>query len=285
MTSSLSRQSDGTIELTMTIPWADVAKTYQTMVDETVKNAELPGFRKGKAPRDLVEKNLEKTKLYEEVLKVLIPKAYNDAVAEHKVKPIISPKVELKEANEGKDWIIRALTCEKPTVTLGNYKQAITNLKAGSQKKIWTPGTEPKAEDKDKPTKPTLDELLKTVFEVTTVSLPALLVENEVNRLLSDLIDQTKKLGLSVEQYLASTNRTAESIRRDYEEQAKRTLSLEFALEQIADKEAVLVSDDEIDTVIKTAKTEAEQKALTGQRYYLASLLRRQKTLDTLASL
>jgi trigger factor len=115
--------------------------------------------------------------------------------------------------------------------------------------------------------------------------LPKLLVENEVNRLLSDLIDQTKKLGLTVEQYLASTGRNAETIKKEYESQASRTLILEFSLEAIADKEGILVSDDDIDTVLKTAKSEEEKKALESQRYYLASILRRQKTLDFLGSL
>jgi len=47
----------------------------------------------------------------------------------------------------------------------------------------------------------------------------------------------------------------------------------------------VLVSDDDVDKLIATAKTEEEKKALSNQRYYLASLLRRQKTIDTLAAL
>src|SRR3989344_425610 len=283
MNSSLQQLSDNTLELTITIPWADVAKQYQTSVDEAAANTELSGFRKGKAPRDLVEKNLDKTKVYEEVLKVLIPKVYNEAVTEKKIKPIIAPKVELKEANENKDWVIRILTCEKPDVTLGDYKKAIGDLKAGMSAKIWKPGD--KQEEKPQTTKPTLDELLMALYGTVTISLPSLLIEHEVNRLLSELIDQTKKLGLSVEQYLASTKRTADSVRHEYEEQAKRTLTLEFALETIADKDGVLISDDEIDTVINTAKTDEEKKALANQRYYLASILRRQKTLDMLASL
>lgn len=283
MTSSLNRVSDGTLELTITIPWTDVSKAYSATVDKAVETTELPGFRKGKAPADLVEKNLDKTKLYEDVLKTLIPQSYNQAITEQKLKPIISPKVELKDANEGKDWVIRVLTCEKPAVTLGDYKKAIRDSKA---EKIWKPGDLPAGKAGDEKTKkPTLDELLHALYGTVTISLPALLVEHEINRLLSDLIDQTKKLGLSVEQYLASTNRTADSIRHEYEEQAKRTLTLEFALEEIADKEGVLVSDDDIDTVINTAKTDEEKKALSSQRYYLASILRRQKTLDTLASL
>ena len=92
---------------------------------------------------------------------------------------------------------------------------------------------------------------LKALYEHVTIKIPGLLLEHEVNRLLSDLIDQTKKLGLTVEQYLASTNRSPESIKKEYEEQATRTLALEFALEEIADKEGIVVSDDDIETVIK----------------------------------
>lgn len=288
MSTAISKRTDGTIELTLTIPWANVKTSYEEMVDKAVENAEVTGFRKGKAPRNLVEEKLDKSKVYEEVIGALLPKVYNEAVTAEKLKPIITPKVELKEATENKDWIVRILTCEKPTLTIGDYKKAITDLKATKQKKIWVPGEEPKKDEEGKAenaNKPTLDELLKALYSIITATLPELLMEHEVNRLLSDLIDQTKKLGLSVEQYLASTGRNADSIRSEYAEQAKRSLTLEFALEDIADKEGILISDDDIDTVIKSSKSEEEQKALSGQRYYLASILRRQKTLDFLSSL
>lgn len=285
MTSTIEHRQDGTIELTVTIPWADVAGAYEAVVVEMVKNAELPGFRKGKAPRKAVEEKLDKSKVYEEALKAIIPSAYGKAVEEHKLRPIVQPKIELKEAIEQKDWIMRALTCEKPKLILGDYKKAVTDLKSAKLKKIWVPGEEAKEDKKEADKKPTLDELLKAVFETVTVTMPNLLLEHEANRLLSDLIDQTKKLGLSVEQYLSSTGRTADSVRKEYEDQAKRTLTLEFALEDIADKEGVLISDDDIDAVVKTAKSDEEKKALSAQRYYVASVLRRQKTIDFLASL
>jgi FKBP-type peptidyl-prolyl cis-trans isomerase (trigger factor) len=290
MTSTIQRLPDNTIELLITVPWSSIDASYNTVVEEMVKQAEVAGFRKGKAPRAVVEEKLDKTKVYEDVLKRVIPDAYAQAVKEQNIRPIVSPKIELKEATEKKDWSIRALTCEKPTVTLGAYKKAITDLKSAKAKKIWVPGQDPSAssgqgQEKDKPQKPNLDELLKALFENVSVPIPSLLIEHEVNRLLSDLIDQTKKLGMSVEQYLSSTNRTVDSVRKEYEEQSRRTLTLEFALEEIADKEGVLISDDDIDTVIKTAKTDQEKKSLEAQRYYIASVLRRQKTIDFLASL
>lgn len=286
MTATKQTLADGTIELTVTIPWKDIAKTYDEVVKEMVKASELPGFRKGKAPRKLVEEKVDKGKAYEEVLKKLIPQVYNEAVTAQKIHPIITPKVELKEAQEDKDWVLRLLTCERPTVELGNYKEKVQNLKATKQKRIWVPGEAPqKPGEAEKDKKPTLDELLTAVYSAVNVKLPAMLGENEVNRLLSELIDQTKKLGMTVEQYLASTGRNAESLRAEYADQAQKTLTLEFALEEIADKEGIITSDDDINAVIKTAKTDAEKKALEGQRYYLAGILRRQKTLDFLASL
>lgn len=284
MNTQMKRLEDKTIELTLSIPWEDIQKTYSEVVDDFVKETELPGFRKGKAPREAVEAKLDKNKVYEEVMQRMIPKVYSAAVEQEKIHPVIMPKITLTEAKEGSAWKILAITCERPEITLADYKKAVSEAKATKANKIWVPGQEQTKEEQEKDKKLSLDELLSAVFSTIKATLPAILIDQEVNHLLSDLVDQTKKLGLTVEQYLSSTNRNAESIRKEYEEQAKKTLTLEFALEDIADKEGILVSDDDIDTIIKTAKTPEEKASLEKQRYYLATILRRQKTIDMLAN-
>ncbi|MBI5613556.1 hypothetical protein HY947_01400 [Candidatus Gottesmanbacteria bacterium] len=285
MTIAISRKDDHTIELTLTIPWATIKTAYEDVVTHALETIEVPGFRKGKAPRKIAEEKLDRSSVYEEVVKKVIPEAYNEAITNEKIRPIVNPQIELHDAKEEKDWVIKLTTCEKPSVTLGEYKKAIQDVKASVENKIWTPGTEPKDEKKEEKPKVTLDMILKALFGQIKISLPSILLQQEVNRLLSELIDQTKKLGLTVEQYLASTQRNAESIKDEYEDQAKRTLSLEFALEEIADKEGIFVSDDDIETVLKTAKNDEERKALEKDKYYLSSILRRQKTLDFLSAL
>lgn len=284
MSHAVHRREDGTIELTVTVPWADITKVYDHVVDHAVEHAELPGFRKGKAPKAMVEEKLDKTKLYEDVIRELLPNVYNDVVTKEKLKPIISPKVELKEAKEGSDWQLVIHTCEKPKVTLGDYKKAVKEGKTGRNKKIWVPGQEDKKEQKEDKG-PGLDEILSWVLPTVSLTIPSMLIEQEVNRLLSGLIDQTKSLGLTVEQYLSATGKNSDSIRKEYEDQSRKTISLEFGLEEIADKEGIIIGDDDIETVIKTAKTDEEKKSLEGQRYYIASVLRRQKTLDFLSAL
>ena len=73
-------------------------------------------------------------------------------------------------------------------------------------------------------------------------------------------------------------------MRKEYSENSRRTLTLEFSLESIGDAERVFVSDDDIEKAIKAAKTEEERASLARERYYLATILRRQKTLDFLST-
>jgi trigger factor len=281
MNTTIARLEDGTIELTMTVPWAEISKTYELVVEDMVKDAEISGFRKGKAPRKMVEDGLDKTKVYEEAIRRIVPQVYSDAITEQKITPILMPQIELKEAQEGKDWVVQARTCEAPKVTLGDYKKAIKEAKANKAAKIIVPGKEKDAADN----KPNLDDVLGALLGVTQIKLPTILVEHETNHQLSQLIDQTKKLGLSVEQYLASTGKTSESIRADYAQQTQRTLTLEFALEAAAVQENVKVEDADIAKLLATAKSDEERKSLEKEQYYLTTLVKRQKTVDLLMAL
>ncbi|MEK7576991.1 MAG: trigger factor [Patescibacteria group bacterium] len=267
MNSTKTVSSDGTIELTFSIPWKTMEATYEVVIDDFVKNAELSGFRKGKAPRKMVEDSLNRNTVYEEAIKRLVPKYYADAIEEHKIKPILMPQIELKEAKENSDWVVSAKTCQRPIVEVCDYKKVLQELKANKDKK------------------PTLDDILTKVLSVTKATIPMILVEHEVTHQLSQLVDQTKKLGLTVEQYLASTNRTADSVRQEYSANAIRALTLEFTLEVIADTEKITVDDADLAKILATAKTDAEKKQFEEQKYYLVNMLRRQKTIDFLSSL
>jgi FKBP-type peptidyl-prolyl cis-trans isomerase (trigger factor) len=175
---------------------------------------------------------------------------------------------------------VRALTAEKPTITLGDYKKAVAGLHAHKKAKIWVPAEEKKEEDKA--AQVTVGEILDVLAKEIKIELSPLILDQEVNRQLSNLIDQTQKLGMTIEQYLQSQGKTSDQLRQEYKSQSEKTLALEFALEEIAERENIVVADAEIDTVIKNAKTEAERTSLASQRYYIASLLRRQKTINTL---
>lgn len=95
--------------MTLTISWTQIQQAY-------VAEAELPGFRKGKAPRELVEAKLNKTRILSQALGHLLPKVYAAAVKEHSLKPILHPQIKIVSGKEGEDWVFTAITCEAPTV-------------------------------------------------------------------------------------------------------------------------------------------------------------------------
>ncbi len=166
--SLIERTPDGTIELKITIPWSEVKTKWDSVVDEMAKNANLPGFRKGKAPKKLVEEKLDKAKIKEEVVRNILPPSYVNAVREHDLKPIMDPRIHVEgELVEGKDWEFHALTCEAPVVDLAGYKEEIKKVTAKS--KIIVPG-------KDLPTgqeqnAPKFDEIVKVLLETSKISI------------------------------------------------------------------------------------------------------------------
>ena len=283
MTSALQKLDDGTIQLTIPIPWSDVQKTRKTVVDEAVAGAELPGFRKGKAPREVVEKSLDEARVRDEVLKKLLPQAYITAVQDHKLQPIMNPKISVQKIEDGKDWEFIAQTVEMPHITLGKYKDEVKKITAKS--KIAIPGKEPFDPAQGKQQEVNFDEVMKAVLDTVQLTIPDLLLDQEVDRQLSNTLDEIKKLGLSLDQYLASTGKTAEALREDYKKKAENDIKIEFALQKIAEEEKIAVDEKEIEEAIQKAKDDDEKRHLEANKYLLANIIRQQKTLDFLRNL
>ena len=82
----------------------------------------MPGFRKGKAPRNVIEKLYGKGIFYEDAANAVIPDAYEKAVDESKEDIVSSPKIDVEQLEDGKPFVFTAEVALKPPVTLGTYK-------------------------------------------------------------------------------------------------------------------------------------------------------------------
>lgn len=272
---ALIKAKDGTITLTIAIPAAAVVKAREEAVDEIVKNTTIDGFRKGMAPKEAVEKRIDKAQLQEDILRKLLPEYYTKAVEEHKLRPIVSPKIHIEKTEEGSDWEFSAITCEMPEVTLSEYKKKVQDISAKA--KIIVPGKEP--------AQPNFDEIIKTILESTKITIPQILIDSEVDRFLAQLLDEIKTLGLSLDQYLSSTHKTIEDVKKEFETRAINDISFEFALSKIADEEKINVEPKELQEALDKAQSPEERANLERNIYLLASILRQQKTLDYLKNL
>lgn len=275
MISAIQKQADGTIELTVTIPQSLVEKTRNEVIEEHVSQAQLPGFRKGKAPREQVEKALDADHLREDVLRKVLPVAYVKAVEDNKINPVLNPKIQVEKLEDGKDWVFKAFTAEAPTVTLKEYKKAVKEVTAAG--KIVIPGKESQPVS--------FEAISKALLTNADVTIPKIIIDQEVDRLLSQILDDVKKLGLTLDQYLASTGRNSDTLRQEYAQKAEADIKLEFILMKIAADEGIKVEEKEVEEAIAQAKDEAERQNLSSNRHLLSSIIRQQKTLDFLRGL
>lgn len=269
------RKKDGTIELTVVIPWVEAKKVQTEIENDLVKHVQLAGFRKGQAPKHIAKEKLNPELVKEELLKKIVGKSYNDAVTINKLTPIVSPRVHIEVFTEGTDIIFTAQTCEEPVVELKNYKEEVKKLTAKS--KIIVPGKEE--------AKVSLDEILELILKVSTIQIPEILVENEVSRLLSQMLDELKKLGLTLDQYLASRKLDPEKLRLEYKEKAEQDLKLEFILRKIADEEKITVEKEDIEKALASIENPKERSEVMKNPYLVASIIRQQKTVNFLSQL
>lgn len=275
-----------TFEITVKVPFLDIEKVQNSVISGEKEKIEIKGFRKGHAPENLIREEIGAKKLLELTLDKILSDLYKNAVTHFNLKPVVSPKVELVSAKEGEDWEIKFTTCEEPEVILGSYKEELK--KVNPIPKIWTPNEieakkdeEGKEDERGKKINAYLDWLTNN----TKIEIGDLLVEDEVNNKLSGLLEQIQKLGLTLDQYLASTGKKPEDVRDSYKIESERTLKMEFILGKIAEDEKISVTPEEIEKAISSAPTDVDKNALENQKYFLAVLLRRQKTLDFLGQI
>ena len=102
------------------------AEEFETALDKAYKKNKnkisLPGFRKGKAPRAMIEKMYGTGVFYEDAANDLIPGAYESAAMESELEIVAQPSIDVTQIEKGKPFIFTATVAVKPEVTLGDYK-------------------------------------------------------------------------------------------------------------------------------------------------------------------
>lgn len=103
----------------------DAEKFEQGLQKAFVKNSKkfsIPGFRRGKAPRYMVEKFYGEQVLYEDAINEVCPEAYDRAVEENDIHPVERPEIDIKQIGKGQPLVFTAKVTVKPEVELGEYK-------------------------------------------------------------------------------------------------------------------------------------------------------------------
>ena len=109
-------------KLTIEVPASDLEKALQSAYKKQKNKISLPGFRKGKVPRQMIEKMYGAEIFFDDAANEIIPKAYADAYDECELEIVSRPEINIVQIEKGKPFIFTAEVATKPEVTLGEYK-------------------------------------------------------------------------------------------------------------------------------------------------------------------
>ena len=110
------------VKLTFNIEAEKFEEAMKKVYAKTAKYFNIPGFRKGKAPMQLVERQYGSAIFYEDAFNELVPEIYDNAIKENNVEAVSKPNIDIVQMEKGKELIFTAVVETKPEVELGKYK-------------------------------------------------------------------------------------------------------------------------------------------------------------------
>lgn len=259
---TIEKQPKATLKITVSVPADRVMEAYNHVLFHIAETIEISGFRKGKAPIELVEKSVKEPELNGEVVNHLLREYYSQALKKNKVLTLGNPKVTIKKYDKNSDFEFEAIVATRPEIKLNDYKKELT--KKLEEKKELVP-----------------NDIIEAISTNCEVEFSDLLVEEEVTRMLSRLLEQAESIGLGIEQYLTAQNKTPESLRKEYEETAIKSLRSEFGLSRAIEEEKIEVTEAEIEDAINALPDQKLKERLQNptDKWYIKSILLKNKLI------
>ncbi|MBC1706552.1 trigger factor [Listeria welshimeri] len=116
------KQESNVGKLTFDIEQEKVKEGLDRAFVKVRKTLNVPGFRKGKVPRQIFNQRFGEEALYQDALDILLPEVYSQAIDEAGIDPVDTPQVNIESMEKGETWVLTAEVTVKPEVKLGDYK-------------------------------------------------------------------------------------------------------------------------------------------------------------------
>ncbi len=120
--SKTKKSSKNIVEFEFSVSGEEFAKGIEAAYKKNVGKINIPGFRKGKAPRQLIEKYYGSEVFYEDAVNIVLPDAYDKAIEEQNIEAIAQPEIDVKSISKEDGVIFTAKVAVKPEFELGQYK-------------------------------------------------------------------------------------------------------------------------------------------------------------------
>lgn len=122
MKTTMEKIDNNKVVFEIEVPQAEVAKAVEKAYRKLADKVNIPGFRKGKTPRNILERHIGKEAILDEAFEILAGPAYGAALEENNIEPVSRPEIDVVTLAEDKDLVFKVTVVAKPELTLGQYK-------------------------------------------------------------------------------------------------------------------------------------------------------------------
>jgi len=262
----ITNNKDKSFTIAFTITVDEIKKEYDHVLSHVAADFETKGFRKGKAPLNVVKAQISEEKMIDEVVNHLLSERYDEIIKENKLKPATQPAVAIKNPpfDLTKDWQIEITSAQIPEISI--KPAAYTEIKKiNADTKI----------DKEKRT----DAVIKVILQNSETTIAKIILDNEIERKLTNLVDQIQKAGLTFDAYLKNKNQTLDQLKHELEHQSQDEWTLNLAISHIATEQKLDPTEVEIKDIISKNRELAQNPSL------VIYLLTQQKVINYLLSI
>ncbi len=292
------------VEVAGEVSAQDLEGAWEKAVKEAVAETELPGFRKGKAPGEMVTRKIGEDRLLHRAAEFALGQAWPKAIEEAGVQAIGLPDIQILKLARGNPLEWKARVAVLPEVVLPAYQDIARGMRAPLEKVLTgragfleksmeEDGKNENKTEKDSPERIKEKQrltLLEAIATQSSIELPAVLKEAEKIKMAQELRAGLEAIGLKWEDYLAHIKKNEQEILDGFDGEADKRARFGLVLREIAKREHIDPSPQEVEERVRQmlpAYAPEEQKHLDKNRLesYAYGIIRNGKVFELLESL
>jgi len=311
MNHSIQKLAKSQLEIKCEVP----AEEFQTFVEKAIlklgENVAVEGFRKGKAPKETIEKILGQEAILKEASQECVRDNYLKVVKDESLEPLGQPEISVLPARNaspparqpdgshggghsdagGKLAInnpfeFKAVVTVLPEITIADYQEIVPKIKK-REVKVTLEEIEKLKQEKERIEREKLrQEILDKIAAGSKMEIPEVLIDSEKNRMLATIKEQVPQmLGIGFEEYLKKINKTEKEISDSFLPEAERRIKNSLVLREIQKREKIEIPEKELsDEMAKIAKQNPNLDK-NQLKDYTESVIKNEKAFEFLEGL
>lgn len=263
---------------------------FQSFIEKAVsvlgENIEVEGFRKGKAPKEVIWEKVGEQNIMQQAAQECIKDVYPKAAKEKNIEPLGQPAVEIMKLVRDNPFEFKVKVAVMPEIKLPDYKKIASQIKK-QDVKVSQAEIDHLMEQKEKKEKERLrQEILEKITKDSELEVPDVLIESEKARMLADIKMQVPQmLGISFDDYLKKINKTEQNLVVSFKEEAETRVKTSLILREIEKQENINLTEKEMEDKMQEIAQMAPGLDKDQLREYTESVLKNEKAFQILEDL